>query len=587
MFTQTEELGRITIDRVLIEYDGPKFFTAHNERGQHFAAIFIDDDDEFESFLYTPVDPERVKAFLSGIVTGKEILSASSEHAWLVKTGFSSGLSTADRIASSDISDDWLPEDTARVGVSKNERHLDHLSKDLGDSEVLGISVVGLYDFSSANKGNITLTVSHAGEEVWQSKSVKAATALRSLAKRWAQLSWQEGMIAGLRINVLHGVDRAMQRTLAELPSASREKLISDYEHLLDGHELSRILSIANVPPIAIVKEGKTGWVLTDDGCVSSDFASLLSPLEELGDLLAGALDSVDHRVDSDAVTAWRNRFKYSSREIIHLVTKLSSDELDLIEDSAGQDIWPSYLSDPSSNEILAAARMSASLAPEEIARIISTVSAQPKRQTPRLDELSEGIQEHFSTSDYRYAWEHGLEVAQWVREQLNFPPNATIDPQQILTDLGVKVGEAVLSDSIDALATWGPEHGPAVLINASLKKRKFSPRRRVTLAHELGHLLLDREGALPVVDVLSGESSGTVEPRARAFAVELLLPQRIAFDAIAKDPESAREVVQRLMKRFGVGAEVAAWQVRNFGAELSPKALSDLRTMVSKPWLF
>jgi len=64
---------------------------------------------------------------------------------------------------------------------------------------------------------------------------------------------------------------------------------------------------------------------------------------------------------------------------------------------------------------------------------------------------------------------------------------------------------------TLEAIAAWGPRHGPVILLNqaANQQTEQVKPanlyRERSTLAHEICHLLIDRERALPVSEVLGG----------------------------------------------------------------------------------
>jgi Zn-dependent peptidase ImmA (M78 family) len=99
-----------------------------------------------------------------------------------------------------------------------------------------------------------------------------------------------------------------------------------------------------------------------------------------------------------------------------------------------------------------------------------------------------------------------------------------------------------------------------------------------------MAHLLLDRTGALPVAEVLQGQVISHVEARARAFAAELLLPQEEAAAAYLSTPDSPERVVKSLVSRYGVSLELAAWQIRNSDATISPRSRAVLRGFVQQP---
>lgn len=161
------------------------------------------------------------------------------------------------------------------------------------------------------------------------------------------------------------------------------------------------------------------------------------------------------------------------------------------------------------------------------------------------------------------------------------------INPEAVLKSWKIEIKEIPLSNTaLDAVCCWGARHGPVIFVNVQGKHAQKMQGRRSTLAHEICHLILDRRKALPLAEVFGGRVSRPVEARARAFAAEFLLPRRVAGPEIAgsADPEAA---VTRLARRFGVSAEIVAWQARNSETLLPAKHFAYLRGLVSDPWRF
>lgn len=84
----------------------------------------------------------------------------------------------------------------------------------------------------------------------------------------------------------------------------------------------------------------------------------------------------------------------------------------------------------------------------------------------------------------------------------------------------------------------------------------------------------------------MGGETAPGVEPRASAFAAELLVPRRAvrACWSHAPDVASAHKTLQR---RYGASAEVVAWQIRRTDVTLSEAESTYLRQFVSNPHRF
>ena len=128
----------------------------------------------------------------------------------------------------------------------------------------------------------------------------------------------------------------------------------------------------------------------------------------------------------------------------------------------------------------------------------------------------------------------------------------------------------------MDGLAIWGSRHGPGVFLNESspriLREGEIisaSLGARVTLAHELCHLLLDGHHALSAVEVLKARMPVGVEQRAKSFAGEFLLPSRTAAEYwLAHGRPRHRlgldDLVRDLIRTFGVTRSVAAWKLEH-----------------------
>jgi Zn-dependent peptidase ImmA (M78 family) len=124
--------------------------------------------------------------------------------------------------------------------------------------------------------------------------------------------------------------------------------------------------------------------------------------------------------------------------------------------------------------------------------------------------------------------WESGYELARSVRERLQSVPSAKLDVEALALELGVDVQETAFQDeSVLGVCIGTPAHAPLVVLNTSCPDASGPSGRRMTLSHELCHLLFDRgayrhlarfEGAKAVGDRL-------MEMRANAFAIELLVP--------------------------------------------------------------
>ena len=120
--------------------------------------------------------------------------------------------------------------------------------------------------------------------------------------------------------------------------------------------------------------------------------------------------------------------------------------------------------------------------------------------------------------------------------------------------DLGTAPGAPQLEQGQSLSGLLLPARGE-IWINAA-EARQWPPRRRFTIAHELGHWSLHRESEQPVfcraasVDAPSQEQSllPAPEEQANAFAAALLMPARLVEEEYAR----CRRDFHVLCQKFG-----------------------------------
>jgi len=135
-----------------------------------------------------------------------------------------------------------------------------------------------------------------------------------------------------------------------------------------------------------------------------------------------------------------------------------------------------------------------------------------------------------------------------------------------LLPRLGVIVEEFALDDHhIDGVAIFAPDNCPMIGINFSGRFSSSRWGRRMTLAHELCHLLYDLNEDNNVGIVSNPWAPYLLERRANAFAAMLLMPPA-AIGAVL--PENSRqwtsEMLRNAMSSLGVGRSALAWHLYN-----------------------
>lgn len=167
--------------------------------------------------------------------------------------------------------------------------------------------------------------------------------------------------------------------------------------------------------------------------------------------------------------------------------------------------------------------------------------------------------------------WRAGIELARQTRELLGLGERTPLRKliRMVETSLAIPVLQIDMPERFGGATIANNEaRGIAVNVNGS---NSSVWTRRMTVAHELGHLLWDTDADLNKLkvdeyDALERDArvaGDPIEARANAFAAELLLPQKVAVEMFQQGGKS-RQSVSAMMQEFGVSATVAKWQIYN-----------------------
>ena len=164
-----------------------------------------------------------------------------------------------------------------------------------------------------------------------------------------------------------------------------------------------------------------------------------------------------------------------------------------------------------------------------------------------------------------------GERCAAALRAQLNIGVAPVKDLDTILESIGIKVLTRSLVDS----KVWGfsltsKQWGHCIFVNTNCA----IDRQRFTMAHELGHLITDRDHSATVY--MAKQSLGEKddkktlsEVRANAFAAALLVPdlavkQILATLGISDGNQLTTVTIDYLRNTFGVSPEAMLWRLVN-----------------------
>jgi Zn-dependent peptidase ImmA (M78 family) len=350
---------------------------------------------------------------------------------------------------------------------------------------------------------------------------------------------------------------------LSEAEAEEEEILV--YEFTL-RHDLALALKGAFVPTVIILRHGEDCLIWLDALKKNEirPFQEVIKTLESVGNFLAEIVGENSTGYAREIVNKWRKRGVFSDEMKLDILSGMEPVARKRLEGGADPLMFWDLSTDDS--ELLAVARMTSAVYSQDIQTILITeIRAVNRHDTEELDNISAKA---VSVVDQNaLPWEQGYMLAEWLRGELEIRDDQLVRPECLLSDWHVDIRNIKLPYSafaLDAVAAWGPRHGPVVVLNCSEGARFTTQNRmRTTLAHEICHMLLDRERGLPMAEVLGGMTPKLLEQRARAFAAEFLLPRTLAIEAM-RGKGSVESILLELSDKYQVSFEVAARQVVN-----------------------
>ncbi|MBK9386941.1 MAG: ImmA/IrrE family metallo-endopeptidase [Planctomycetes bacterium] len=398
------------------------------------------------------------------------------------------------------------------------------------------------------------------------------------LAETWNALRFEAGYpLQGLTKTPISpaAFEAYCEEVKEKLLPSQLEEAESTFYDFSEAHDLSRGLQGIVLPPLWFVREGQLA-------VLASGSKTLRIPLEEAFATLSAFAEAVLERArqsgderSSEATRAWAERSSIDAETFASLATGMSTAELAAL--SPGNDLM-SWLEvereKPELNELAIAARSThGRLTPDSAAMLLHRIRQEHGHFSDRLQKWTALALQAMQSCLDPAPFAQGIQVARSLRSAF-LDARQPVDVGHVLELLDVSVDRLALdASSIDALAAWGPRRGPLFLLNTSALGSDARVRERASLAHELCHLLVDRDSSRPFGDLLSGLESGPSEQRANAFAAEFLMPGDVAGAALAKAASAAeaRSAVRELAKQYEVSWQIVCRQCLNSGAMFAP----------------
>lgn len=402
------------------------------------------------------------------------------------------------------------------------------------------------------------------------------------LVEFWRALLLRQTYPFGLTPMSPSKVQQAAELRWAKEPQEVLDEEVEVLSAFEDAHNLSRAFGgIYELAGFWMIREGDR--MVCDAGGRSwrLPFDVVADELSRTGNRIAAHLMSISSDKWGAVVEAWNHRNQVEDVQLVAWSAGIGAEVAqELIERRAIE--APKSFQDAANDDdqLLIAARMAGELPTDQIVRIIEIAKGFGCHQAPTLEEISEVCRDALKGQASRMApHAQGERVARDLRSYIGREPNDRLDVFEFAQAIGVEVQASnVEPDTFDGLAVAGGSYGPGAFLNTGSRRIKQNGKlaenegARITLAHELCHLLVDRDHPLSAVEVLRSRMPAGVEARARAFAGELLLPTSAAafiWQAAGSplDEEALRKVLRELVERFGVSFSVAAWKVEHGAA--------------------
>jgi Zn-dependent peptidase ImmA (M78 family) len=419
---------------------------------------------------------------------------------------------------------------------------------------------------------------------------------LEFLADSWVRLITEESYPFRLTPTFPTELRAAADRRWDSLPPQRRLEEDEILFRFKCHHDLARGMRGIDLPSLFLMREGEVMWVCSDDRPLRVPFHEVIGLLSECGNFLAEHVKGSVSPHAREVWTRWETRLEVSQAQILSYRLGMTTTTRNTLEadlrrhatvDLASGPLWELPPNDEfADTELLAAARMASGHAGDLDlhAMILARIRDLPPGNTPELDALAGEVSALVDLTKEPYA--QGYDAARWLRAKLAAPAGR-VDPRELLAQWRVQLPDFEISlRRLDAVACWGPRHGPAVLLNQLGAHAQTERGARATLAHEIGHLLLDRDGSLPLAEVLGGNVPEMPEKRARAFAAEFLLPQIVVVQTV-RGLEIA-EAVRLLRDEYCVSYQIVGWQITNCMAwvglnEQDRNYVEELRTAATR----
>jgi Zn-dependent peptidase ImmA (M78 family) len=218
---------------------------------------------------------------------------------------------------------------------------------------------------------------------------------------------------------------------------------------------------------------------------------------------------------------------------------------------------------------------------------LMGLVNDMERGRTPRFDAVHDPTRCPLTPEA---ATQSGYELARGLRQSLNLalaqPLTSRCDLESsVIKVLGIDIREITLADrGVEGVAIWLPDRLPRIAVNSTGRFSTTPWGRRMTLAHELCHLVSDGTLEIGVGMVSNAWAPYLLERRANAFAAMFLAPPAAIEQFL--DPVSERwqrRDLRNAMRGLGIGATTLCRHLQNLGWISVEESLAWIEQLISR----
>ncbi len=367
----------------------------------------------------------------------------------------------------------------------------------------------------------------------------------------------------------------------------------AEIDAFLYRHDLASMKYGAGLPSFYVLRQGTTIRIETGaqvfEALPFEPFRASLEKLGLLAEMLVRRRDSLSGR---GVAERWARRDIVEPMAATALISALTRPDLDHLPDISAT-LFPvlagrslTEIANDNATPVLAVARSSGGLGPAGLLAALDALRSLPDGCSTMLSSRRRALL--LALRGTHTPLEQGVRAANLTRDWLGQRQGTAIDLDALSARLDVAiVREEKLDRRIDGLASIGPNHGPAIVLNVNTLRRGSTEEDleralRFTWAHELGHLLLDGDDWPALIDAARQRVPRAIETRANAFAAYLLLPigeayRRIEHVAAPLDWAEMEPLLNGIGSDFGVTRILASRQAARGAPGPKRRALEDL----------